>query len=305
MSKLVVKDNALINASYSLSLVEQRLVLLATAQARINNLDGNYEKMITISADSYMEQFNVQRGTAYQVLQEACKTLFERRFSFQEKRAKGVANITSRWVSQIAYIENTATVEVIFAPAVTPLITELERHFTSYDLVQISGLSSVYAVRLYELLIAWRTTGKVPKIKIQDLRKRLGVLDDEYPLMERFKTKVLEQALKQINVNTDIMAKYEQHKQGRKIDSISFTFRQKRVIEPADADTFLKLTDGQINLFSSKLAALSDLGNYSPMGKSTAEFAAIIATDLADENKQARYIPYLSKVGYKNSKAKK
>jgi plasmid replication initiation protein len=45
-------------------------------------------------------------------------------------------------------------------PAVVPLITRLEEQFTKYDIEQISGLSSAYAVRLYELLICWRTTGK-------------------------------------------------------------------------------------------------------------------------------------------------
>ena len=34
MSNLVVKDNALINASYNLDLVEQRLILLAIIEAR-------------------------------------------------------------------------------------------------------------------------------------------------------------------------------------------------------------------------------------------------------------------------------
>ena len=34
MSKLVVKDNALMNASYNLDLVEQRLILLAIVEAR-------------------------------------------------------------------------------------------------------------------------------------------------------------------------------------------------------------------------------------------------------------------------------
>ena len=37
MSELVVKDNALINASYSLSLVEQRLILLAIVATRQND----------------------------------------------------------------------------------------------------------------------------------------------------------------------------------------------------------------------------------------------------------------------------
>ncbi|WP_139018830.1 RepB family plasmid replication initiator protein, partial [Acinetobacter baumannii] len=67
--------------------------------------------------------------------------------------------ITSRWVSQIAYIDNTASVELIFAPAIIPLITRLVEQFTSYELQQIKGLSTAYAIRLYELLIAWRSTG--------------------------------------------------------------------------------------------------------------------------------------------------
>ena len=36
---------------------------------------------------------------------------------------RGRINITSRWVSQIGYMDDTATVEIIFAPAVVPLIT--------------------------------------------------------------------------------------------------------------------------------------------------------------------------------------
>ena len=34
MSKLIVKDNALMNASYNLDLVEQRLILLMIVEAR-------------------------------------------------------------------------------------------------------------------------------------------------------------------------------------------------------------------------------------------------------------------------------
>ena len=55
----------------------------------------------------------LKRHTAYQALKDACKDLFARQFSYQEKRERGRANITSRWVSQIAYIDETATVEVI------------------------------------------------------------------------------------------------------------------------------------------------------------------------------------------------
>ena len=38
MSDLIVKDNALMNASYNLDLVEQRLILLAILEARENQV---------------------------------------------------------------------------------------------------------------------------------------------------------------------------------------------------------------------------------------------------------------------------
>ena len=232
MSDLIVKDNALMNASYNLDLVEQRLILLAILEARESGKGINANDPLTVHAESYINQFGVARQTAYQALKDACKDLFARQFSYQEKRERGRANITSRWVSQIAYIDETATVEVIFAPAVVPLITRLEEQFTQYDIEQISGLSSAYAVRLYELLICWRSTGKTPVIELAEFRKRLGVLNDEYTRSDNFKKWIIENPIKQINEHTDITASYEQHKKGRTITGFSFKFKQKKKIEP-------------------------------------------------------------------------
>lgn len=227
MSELVVKDNALMNASYNLSLVEQRLILLAIIEARGSGKGINANNPLVIHAESYINQFGVVKQTAYQALKDACKDLFARQFSYQEKRGKGTINITSRWVSQVGYIDDLATVELIFSPAVVPLITRLEEQFTKYDIEQISGLSSAYAVRLYELLICWRSTGKTPVIEITEFRKRLGVLDTEYQRMERLKTSILELSITQINKHTDINVTYQQHKAGRVITGFTFSFTQK------------------------------------------------------------------------------
>ena len=228
MSDLIVKDNALMNASYNLALVEQRLILLAIIEARETGKGINANDPLTVHASSYINQFNVERHTAYQALKDACKDLFARQFSYQEKRERGRIYITSRWVSQIGYMDDTATVEIIFAPAVVPLITRLEEQFTQYDIEQISGLSSAYAVRMYELLICWRSTGKTPIIELDEFRKRIGVLDTEYTRTDNLKMRVIELALKQINEHTDITASYEQHKKGRVITGFSFKFKQKK-----------------------------------------------------------------------------
>jgi plasmid replication initiation protein len=231
MSELIVKDNALMNASYNLDLVEQRLILLAIIEARESGKGINANDPLTVRAESYINQFGVAKHTAYQALKDACKDLFARQFSYQESRRKGTITITSRWVSQVGYMNNEATVELVFAPAVVPLITRLEEQFTKYDIEQISGLSSAYAVRLYELLICWRSTGQTPVIELTEFRKRIGVLDTEYKLMAQLKERVLKLAIQQINEHTDITVKHEQHKAGRTITGFSFTFTQKKQLK--------------------------------------------------------------------------
>ncbi|MDN8587128.1 RepB family plasmid replication initiator protein, partial [Vibrio alginolyticus] len=93
---------------------------------------------------------------------------------------------------------------------------------------QVASLG-LYATRLYELLIAWRSTGKVPEISLDDFRDKMGLASNEYKLMHNFKNRVLEPAIKQINEHTDITATYEQHKQGRTISGFSFKFKQKKL----------------------------------------------------------------------------
>ena len=84
MSELIVKDNALMNASYNLDLVEQRLILLAIVEARESGKGINANDPLTVHAESYINQFGVHRTTAYQALKDACKDLFARQFSYQE-----------------------------------------------------------------------------------------------------------------------------------------------------------------------------------------------------------------------------
>ena len=309
MKELVVKDNALINASYNLDLVEQRLILLAIVEARESGKGINANDPLTVHAESYINHFSVHRNTAYQALKDACKDLFARQFSYQEQRPKGVANITSRWVSQIAYVDNSATVELIFAPAIIPLVTRLEEQFTSYELKQVSGLSSAYAIRLYEVLIAWRSTGKTPVIELSDFRQKLGVLETEYKRMYDFKKYVLDLAIKQINEHTDITVKVEQHKKGRSVSGFSFKFKQKqqpKIEKPIDPkrdpntpDFFIPMTDAQRHLFAHKLSEMHEMSEYSVGTESYKDFAKRIAEMLLEPEKFRTFYPLLVQLGFK------
>ena len=225
--KLVVKDNSLINASYTLGLVEQRIMLLAIVEARETGQGIDTDTFLEVHAQHYADRFDIDVNNAYAMLSEASITLFNRQVSYMahdEKRNKPEKRVV-RWVSGISYVEGAGVVKLRFTPEVVPLITRLEKNFTSYQLYQVKNLNG-YATRLYEVLICWRTVGKLT-VTLEELRNRLG-LTDEYSRLEAFKRRVLDIAVEQINVHTDINVKYEQHKQGRVITGFTFKFKIKK-----------------------------------------------------------------------------
>lgn len=307
----IVKDNALINASYNLELVEQRIVLQAIVKARETEKGFDTKTPLSIHASEYEKQFGVTKDAAYKALKDAVLSLFERQFTFTELEKGKLKVVKSRWVSQIAYVDDLAEIQIIFSPAVASMCSRLEKHFTSYDLEQVAQLTSKYAVRLYELVIAWKATGKTPVFKLQDFRDKIGLLDEnEYKDMCTFKKNVLELAVKQINEHTDIKLDYEQHKSGRKIDGFSFKFKSKikqqkieqQQRDPDTIDLFTKMTDAQRHLFGHKLAhdarVQSDYSRLIGTG-SYDDFARLLADMLADEQHFKMFYPLLVEHGFK------
>ena len=301
---LVVKDNALMNASYNLEVTEQRLILLAIINARETHQGITSDSKLEIHANDYASQFHVTKEAAYKALKTAVNNLFERQFSFKEETKKGIGIVRSRWVSRIKYIDDSAILEITFAPDVVPLITRLEKHFTTYQIQQVTQLTGKYAIRLYELLIAWREVGKVPQIELSEFRAKLGVEDNEYKAMNHFKSRVLEPSIKQINQHTDIIVSYDQHKRGRTITGFSFKFRhkQQQKIEvkrdPNTPDFFVKMTDSQRHLFANKMSEMPEMSKYSHGTESYQQFAIRIADMLLEPEKFTVLYPILEKAGF-------
>ena len=199
--------------------------------------------------------------------------------------------------------------EVCFTRLVVECITRLdgaEQFFTQYMLSQTANLNSVYSVRLYELLIQWKAAGKTPVFELSLFRGQMGLDDGEYRDMSNFKKRVLDLAVNEINEKTDLTVSYTQEKKGRLIHGFKFTVKQKQTQKSVKnerdintVDMFATMTDKQIATFSRKLANMPELGNLAPIGADIDTFAQMIANDLKDEKKQAKYKPYLEKLGFK------
>lgn len=313
MSKnLVVKDNALINASYNLDLIEQRLILMAIVQARKSKQSITEQDKVVVNVAEYAKEFGVTpSGSLYQNIKNACDVLFERQFSYKEFDDDNVKYTKSRWVSKVSYIPDRAVVELYFTDDVLQFVTALERHFTSYELEQVSGLDSKYSVRLYELLSAWRTQGKTPVFSVEDIRNRFGVEEKEYPKMEAFKRRVLDLAVNELSLKTDIQVSYEQHKEGRKIVGFTFSFKvrkrksdkkekeAKRDDKTIDMLAPIKMTDKQRSLFASKLSQLHECSQLPYGNESYEALARWIEKDLLKPERAEFYRPLLEKLGFK------
>ena len=299
-NELVVKDNALINASYNLDTTEQRLILLAIVQARELSKPVDANSTLEVHAHHYMKQFNVDKHAAYEGLKNAASNLFERKFSYKgiHEGTQREKIVKSRWVSKIAYVDSAGIVELTFAPDVIPLITQLEKSFTAYELKQISSLTSKYAIRLYELLIQWRSVGKTPMFALDDFRSKLGLAESDYVKMANFKARVLDTALNQINELTDIIASYEQHKNGRAICGFSFTFTTKHQTKEVTHTKAKKLTDKQIQFFANKLAHYDPFASQkAAVGESYADLEKRLLIELQDVEFVRKYAGVLKELG--------
>ena len=239
-NELVVKSNRLIEASYRLSLAEQRVVLLAIVEARRTQTGLSEADELEIRAVDYAEMFDVPKNKAYEQTREASQTLFQRYvilYGTDPKTGKE-DKLTVRWVSSVRYVDGSGTLYLQFAQKIVPYITRLEKEFTRYKLEKVANMSSPYAIRLYELLIQWGSVG-YREIELEQLRKILMVVD-EYKAIKDFKKRVIDVALSQINEFSDLTASYTQRKTGRVVTHLIFRFSQKEEPKPESEKTAVK-----------------------------------------------------------------
>jgi plasmid replication initiation protein len=299
MRKLVVKHNSLIDASFYLSLFEQRVILLALVEAReMSNLTS--ETKVTITAESYKEQYNVTKREAYRHLVEAGKRLFERKFTFIE--ADGEKITTSRWVNEISQIEGKAIIEMTLNKNIVGMISRLTNNFTRYLLNQVSGFKSQYSIRLYEIVIKWASQTKTKKYTVDEIRSLLGADDGKYERISNFKTRILNVAIDEINEKSDIVIEYEQFKTGR--DVTHFQFKITKQEDDKNKVQTYTLTPKQIGMFGDRLSRMEEFQNHfvAPSGMDLDEYSELICEKLEEEFYVKAWMEFLIKVGFKPKK---
>jgi plasmid replication initiation protein len=220
---LVVKDNQLVEATYTLSLAEQRLLLFAIAQLDSRTAPGS-RICLTITAAEIAETFGLSNVRAYNLLTEVAERLYERSVLIHapDPERPEVEKELTRWVSRIRYIPQKGSVEMVFSEGIVPLLCSLREQFSRYRLEHVAQFSSSYAIRLYEMLIQWREKG-ARTVEIDWLRERFD-LGGKYQNIRDFKARILKPAVEQINTHSDLWLDWEQHKRGRVVHALTFRY---------------------------------------------------------------------------------
>ncbi|EMR3860339.1 replication initiation protein [Acinetobacter baumannii] len=287
----VVKSNQVIEASYQLSAVEQRIVLAAISRIPKNQPITD-DELYPVSVDE-LKQLGVHEKTAYRDLKEGINRLYERsiNLSIDDK------SIKMRWVQEIQFLDSQSVIGIRFSKPILPFISNLSREFTKYALSDIAGINSGYGIRIYELLVQYRQIGK-REISVESLRTMLE-LGKKYPLFADFKNRVIDTAIDQINEYSPLKVTYEQKKTGRKVTHIIFSFKEKSKSITHTSKDFYQLSDAQINLFGNQLSRLHELSHLASEGESYEILAAKIKDMLRNPHQQQQFLPHLKNLGFK------
>ena len=279
----VVLQNRVVECYRSMSLDEKRLFIMATPLARTTKISSN--DPIFISSSEFSKECGIDLSTAYTALELASERLFTRFFGYT---AENGDRVKMRWLNKVIYKAGQGGSELYFSDEVLLLLREFDalNPYTKYKKEMVLRLKKDYSLDFYHLAKKHQTMGGF-QISLDELFEQLG-LPESYQDLSNLKKRVIKPSLDEITANTDIDLTYENVKRGRSVVGFKFTVREKpkpKVIETGrdknTIDMFCKLTDAQIQKYSSILSKVSDISDLSTF-PDYSTFAQWIANILRD-----------------------
>ena len=108
-----------------------------------------------------------------------------------------------------------------FHSALKPFLIELKQRYLVYDIRNILSLTSIYSIRLFELLKQYQKIGK-RRFQIDELKSLLSIEPNEYTLYGHFKDRIIKKTQKDLLEHTDIYFEFVEEAQKKKVFAITF-----------------------------------------------------------------------------------
>lgn len=226
---LIVKSNYIVEASYRLSLGEQRVIYVLTSM--ISQNDEEF-KPYKLTVKEFAEILETKSKNMYTQVAKYIDTLRERDLTIVKEKSV----LKTKWLSSAEYFVDSGYVELCFDPKLKPYLLMLKERFTKLSLEQMVSFNSQYSARIYEILKQYERIGE-RTFTIEELRRLLVIDFNEYPKYANFKQKVILKAINEINSNSDLVIKFEEIKTARKITSIKFNIKSNK--EPLKTENLI------------------------------------------------------------------
>lgn len=224
-NQMVRKANYLIEATYKLSAVEQKIILFLASTLKSDDEDFKpYQFKIKT-----FQEFMGKADANYAWLEQTLLSLKEKnlRIVYENENSKKVI-LNVNWLSSSKYIEGSGAIELRFDPNMKPFLLQLKNRFTNYRLANVVQLKSQFSIRLYELLKQYEKIGK-RSFGLHDLRLMLGIDEDQYQQYTDFKKRVLLTAQTELAEKTDIRFTFKEQRVARKVEVITFHIKQNQL----------------------------------------------------------------------------
>lgn len=226
LEHVVTKSNKLVEASYRLSVSEQRVIALLAS--KVAPADEDF-KPYRFSIDELGQLAGLSGKHLHGRMRELTAELRSRRLEIKQPGGR----LQIGWLSSAEYFDGAGEVELCFDPKLKPYLLQLKECFTSYRLKNVVRLRSTYSVRLYELLVQYAAKGE-RSFTLSELRDLLAIEKGSYSTWKDFKRNALEPAKKELAEHTDLVFKYEPKKAAHgRVVGVSFKFKLKTNSERA------------------------------------------------------------------------
>ncbi|MFU2076656.1 replication initiation protein [Gallibacterium anatis] len=220
-SLTISKANSFVQASYSMTLDEMRILSLTLG---VFDPENPVKRGFDFTIADFCKHFpDVDDKSAYAQVRNAILKISKRWIVLvdNEKELTEVVLVNKR-----TYFKKEGRFYIEFHEDLIPYIAQLHNNFTKYQLVNIGAFSSTHTIRLYELCSQYRDTGW-RQTNIEDLKDWLQVAD-KYPRYNSFNQRVLSPAIDEINAKSDLLVSVEPIKRGRTIYALKFTIQTKK-----------------------------------------------------------------------------
>lgn len=240
----VVKANEIIQrAKYDLSLSELKALAYIISMVKPNDKSGT---IYTLTIKEYCKVcgFYDVSGRNYEIAKKSLKKL--RDTSFYLMQDDGTYT-TVGWLSKVWINPGSGKIKVKFDEDLEKYIMGLVSNYTQYELLATLPMRSQYSFRMYELLKSY-AFAKNHIFDIDELKMLL--VAERYVNFKDFRKKVIEPAIREINLYTDIEISYEPIYRGRKVIQVQFNIRQRDAWGRYTSNRrAMDVLDGQMHLY--------------------------------------------------------